>query len=105
MKQNKHRLKRGVSHLHNARYLWTLTVNLKCFGQLSHVCQYCFFSIHCVARVLGASLLYKCPASRGCYMGQHGLLVYLYSKTNISSNNITQSACSELNIFNTNIIK
>jgi len=33
-------------------------------------------SIHCVARGLGASFLYhKCPASRGGFLRQHGLLV------------------------------
>jgi len=32
-------------------------------------------SIHCVARGLGASFLYKCPASRGGSLRQHGLLV------------------------------
>jgi len=33
------------------------------------------FSIHRVARVLGASFLYKCRASRGDSLRQHGLLV------------------------------
>jgi len=33
-------------------------------------------SIHCVARGLGASFLYKCPASRGGSLRQHGLLVF-----------------------------
>jgi len=32
-------------------------------------------SIHCVARGLGASFLYKCPASRGSFLRQHCLLV------------------------------
>jgi len=32
-------------------------------------------SIHCVARGLGASFLYKCPASRGSSLRQHGFLV------------------------------
>jgi len=32
-------------------------------------------SIHCVARGLGASFLYKCPASRGDSLRQHDLLV------------------------------
>jgi len=31
--------------------------------------------IHCVTRGLAASCLYKCPASRGDSMRQHGLLV------------------------------
>jgi len=31
--------------------------------------------IHCVARELGSSFLYKCLASRGGPMRQHGLLV------------------------------
>ena len=32
-------------------------------------------SIHCVAQELSASFLYKCVASRGGHMRQHGLLV------------------------------
>jgi len=32
-------------------------------------------SIHCLARGLGACFLYKCPASRGSSLRQHGLLV------------------------------
>ena len=32
-------------------------------------------SIHCVARGLGASFLYKCSASRDGFLRQHGLLV------------------------------
>jgi len=32
-------------------------------------------SIHCVARGLGASFLYNCPASHGSSLRQHGLLV------------------------------
>jgi len=32
-------------------------------------------SIHCLARGLGASFLYKCPASRGSSSRQHGLVV------------------------------
>jgi len=35
-------------------------------------------SIHCVARGLGASLLYKCPASRCRFLWQHGLLVVIF---------------------------
>jgi len=34
-------------------------------------------SIHCVARGLGASFLYKWPASRGGFLQQHGLLVVI----------------------------
>jgi len=30
-------------------------------------------SIHCVARALGASFLYKCPASRGSSLEEHSL--------------------------------
>ena len=33
-------------------------------------------SIHCVARGLGASFLYKCLASRGSSLRQHGFLVF-----------------------------
>jgi len=36
-------------------------------------------SIHCVARGLGASFLYKCPASRCGFLRQHGLLVRFLS--------------------------
>jgi len=32
-------------------------------------------SIHCVARGLGASFLYKWPASRGGFLRQHGFLI------------------------------
>ena len=35
-------------------------------------------SIHCVARGLGAGFLYKCPASHGSTLRQHGLLVELF---------------------------
>jgi len=34
-------------------------------------------SVHCVARGLGASFLYKWPASPGGSLRQHSLLVYL----------------------------
>ena len=36
-------------------------------------------SVHCVARVLAARFLYKCPASRGgfTFLRQHRLLVLL----------------------------
>jgi len=34
-------------------------------------------SIHCVARGLRASFLYKCPTLRGGLLRQHGLLVSL----------------------------
>jgi len=37
--------------------------------------SFCVLSIHCVARGLGASFLYKCPASRASSLWQHGLLV------------------------------
>jgi len=40
-------------------------------------------SIHCVARKLDASFLYKCPASRGGSMRQHGLLVFLCNRTTV----------------------
>ena len=35
-------------------------------------------SVHCVARGLGASFLYKCPASCGGSVRQHGFLVFIY---------------------------
>ena len=41
--------------------------------------SFSLLSIHCVARGLRASFLYKCPASRGGSLRQHGLLVYLRS--------------------------
>jgi len=38
-------------------------------------------SIHCVARGLGASFLYKCPASHGSSLRQHGFLVEICERT------------------------
>ena len=35
-------------------------------------------SIHCNARILFASFLYKCRASHGGWLRQHGLLVYFF---------------------------
>jgi len=34
-------------------------------------------SVHCVVRGSGASFVYKCPASRGSSLRQHGLIVPL----------------------------
>ena len=42
-------------------------------------------SIHCVARGLGASFLYKCPASHGSSLRQHGLLVEICERTDRQS--------------------
>jgi len=39
------------------------------------------FSFYCVARGLGASFLYKCPASRGSSLGQHDLHVFFVIPT------------------------
>jgi len=35
-------------------------------------------SIQCVVGALGASFLYKCPASRGSSLRQHGFLVSIW---------------------------
>ena len=60
---------------------------MRLHASVPHVCTYIVFfdnnfadsfsvlSIHCVAPELGASFLYKCPATRGGSLGQHGLLV------------------------------
>jgi len=46
------------------------------FSTTSHVYGvFSVLSIHSVARGLGASFLYKCPASRGGSLRKHGLLV------------------------------
>jgi len=53
----------------------TLTCKLV-FRQLPHVCRrFSVLSVDCVARGLGASFLYKCPASRSGALRQHGFLV------------------------------
>jgi len=39
--------------------------------------SFSILSVHCVARGLRASFLYKCPASRGGSLQQYGLLVFL----------------------------
>jgi len=40
-------------------------------------------SIHCVARGLGASFLYKCPASRGGSLRHNSLLVAYSSRQRV----------------------
>jgi len=45
--------------------------------------SFSFLSIHCVARGLRASFLYKCPASRGRSLRQHDLLVCVSWQNNI----------------------
>jgi len=42
-------------------------------------------SIHCLARELGTSFLYKCPALRGWSLRQHGLLVIFFPSTDFST--------------------
>jgi len=37
-------------------------------------------SIHCITWGLGASILYKCPASRGSSLRQHGFLVLVWKQ-------------------------
>ena len=53
-------------------------------------------SIHCVARGLGASFLYKCPASSGSSLRQHGFLVIKTHRHEASVNGdvISNARCS-----------
>jgi len=72
MKWKKHHWKRRVSHLHNVKQLLTLTATLVFLDNFPMLFN-SVVSIHCVARGLNASFWYKCPASCGCSLQQHGL--------------------------------
>ena len=89
---------RGLANQHlfpEFRELWFAGPVIPCgdmhqsFANPPYTCKVVFrqlpsvLSVHCIVGRLAASFLYKCPASRGSSLRQHGLLVVFVNRFSI----------------------